>query len=199
MPKPQDVIKVIASSLHQRHLKGLGFGKSGRTWIRSTDWPQVINIQLSSFNSAEDARFTINVGISIPNLRDAWGSPLVRDHLKEYDCDMRSRIGSLLPENCDKWWDVSSSSDPDHLVHEVFVDISGFVLPWFNRLTTYDEVAAELNRRKQWAKAAVAFHLGGDLKAAEASMIEAFAEAHPLALPRLRQIARKCSIPLPDR
>lgn len=185
----------MASSLHKEHLKELGFGKTGTTWIRSLEWPQVINIQLSGFNSAKEAKFTINIGISIPLLRAAWGSPAVEGALKEYDCELRTRIGSLLPDKNDKWWTVSSGSDPQELVHEVFGDISEYALPWLSKLKTFPEVGADFVRSKMHAKAAVAFHLAGDSHAAEANMAIALSEASPQALPRLQKLAQSWRLP----
>ncbi|MBB5033889.1 DUF4304 domain-containing protein [Prosthecobacter vanneervenii] len=190
MPKPQDIIKAMVSSLHKEHLKGLGFGKTGTTWIRSLEWPQVINIQLSSFNSAEEAKFTINIGISIPPMRSAWGTPAVEGALKEYDCELRTRIGSLLPNKNDKWWDVTSGSDPEELMHEVSDDISDYALPWLNKLKTWEEVAAEFVRSKMFAKAALAYNFAGDLQAAETNMALAISEANPHALPKLKKLAQ---------
>lgn len=132
MSKPQEIIKAMASSLHKQHLKALGFGKTDTTWVRPLEWPQVLNIQLSGFNTSEEAKFTINLGISIPALRAAWGTPARTGALKEYDCELRSRIGSLLPNRNDKWWNVSSDSDPEILLREVFGDLSEYALPWLS-------------------------------------------------------------------
>ena len=41
MAIPQDIIKAMVASLHQRHLKSLGFRKSGTTWIRPMEWNQI--------------------------------------------------------------------------------------------------------------------------------------------------------------
>lgn len=198
MAKPQDVIKAMVSLLHRDHLKGLGFGKTGSTWTRSLEWPQVINIQLSQFNSSEEAKFTVNIGVSIPPLRAIWGGPPLKSPLKEYDCDLRARIGSLLPDKHDKWWEVTKTSDATHLAQAVFHDIDQHALPWLDKLAVYQGLAQEFNSRKQLAKAAVAFHLAGDQATARATMDEAFAEANPAALPMLRRLARTCGIPVAD-
>ena len=195
MSEPQEIIKAMTSSLHKEYLKGLGFGKTGTTWIRSLEWPQVINIQLSGFNTAEEAKFTINVGISIPAFRAAWGSPAATGTLKEYDCELRSRIGSLLPNKNDKWWTVSSVSDPEELLREVLGDISAYALPWLSKLSTFEEVAAEFVRSKMYAKAALASHLAGDLSAAETNMAIALSDASPQALPRLQKLAQAWRLP----
>ncbi|HBJ88058.1 MAG TPA: hypothetical protein DDZ88_30215 [Verrucomicrobiales bacterium] len=196
MAKPQDIIKAMTSSLHQAHLKALGFNKSDMTWIRPLEWPQVINIQLSSSNSATQARFTINLGVSIPCLGTALKSSPLEGALKEYDCELRSRIGHLFPNKHDKWWDVTSISDADQLVGEVFADISRYILPWFERLKTLPEVATELANKKSFLMAAIAFHLAGDSCAAASSMAEAYAQANQLALPKLRRLAKAHSIPI---
>jgi len=71
MATPQDIIKAMVASLHQRHLKPLGFRKSGTTRIRPVEWKHVMNVQLSKWNSSEEAQFTLNLGISIEPLHGA--------------------------------------------------------------------------------------------------------------------------------
>jgi len=189
MATPQNIIKAMVASLHQRHLKPLGFRKSGTTWIRPVEWKHVINVQLSKWNSSEEAQFTVNLGISIEQLHAAAESLPLKGALKEYDCDVRARIGQLLPTKQDKWWTVRSDSVPEVLADDVFTNIAQLALPWFERLSSFDAVASEFLTQKIPFKAAIAYRLAGDSVSAAAAMSQAFNKANPQALPMLRRIA----------
>ena len=196
MATPQDIIKAVASDLHQRHLKPLGFRKSGNTWIRPGQWTQVINVQLSKWNSSTEAKFTVNLGISIEELHAASEGLPLKGSLKEYDCDVRTRIGQLFPSQKDKWWEVAVTSDPDQLADDVFAQIEQFGLPWFDRLGTYPAVAAEFLERKIPFMASLAYHLGDDAESAETAMRQAEAESNRHFMPKLKRLATTHGIPI---
>ncbi len=188
----------MASDLHERHLKALNFRKSANTWIRPVAWPQVINVQLSRWNSAEEAQFTVNLGISIPELHLASESLPLKGALKEHDCDVRSRIGQLFPSKNDHWWKVAPTTDPEELVEDVFERINEFALPWFDRLSNFSSIAGEFTDRKSPFMAALAFHLAGDSKSASESMSRAHEGSNTHFLSKLRRIAAKLGIQIKD-
>lgn len=189
MASPQEIIKAMVASLHQNRLKELGFRKSGTTWIRPLPWPQVINVQLSKWNSSTEASFTLNFGISIEALHTASEGLPLKGSLKEYDCDLRARIGQLFPSKKEKWWEVNQNSDPDQLAEDVFARIKQFGLPWFERLQEYSAIAIEFMERKTPFMAALAYHLAGDSVAAEKAMSEARAESNEHFVPKLKRVA----------
>ena len=197
MPSAQDSIKAMITSLHQRHLKVLGFRKPGNTWIRSSAWPQVINVQLSQWNSADEAKITMNLGISIEDLHKAAEGLPLKGTLKEYDCDIRTRIGQLHADKLDKWWTVTPATDADDLADDLFSKIATYGLPWFDRLTTYSAVAEEFVVRKQRFMAALAYLFDENRTEAERWMTEALTSANSLALPKLERIARTHSLKIP--
>lgn len=196
MATPQDIIKAMASGLHHRHLQPLGFRKSGTTWIRPGVWPQVINVQLSKWNSSTEAQFTVNLGISIEELHSASEGLPLKGTLKEYDCDVRTRIGQLFPSKKDKWWQVTETTEPDQLADDVFARIDQFGLPWFDRLSVFPAVAAEFQDRKVPFMAALAYHLGGDAASAEKAMRQAEAESNRHFMPKLKRLAITHGIPI---
>lgn len=190
MATPQDKIKEMASCLHERYLKALSFRKSANTWTRLTEWPHIINVQLSRWNSADEAQFTVNLGISIPELHSASEGLSLKGPLKEYDCDVRSRIGQLFSNQTDHWWKVTLVSDPDALADEVFARIEEFALPWFDRLVDFASVAAEFRDLNSPFMSALAFHLAGDSTSAEESIARAMKDSNPFFLSKLRRIAK---------
>lgn len=196
MESPQDIIKAMAAFLHQRHLKELGFCKSGTTWVRRLNWPQVINIQLSKWNSSAEASFTINLGISIEALHAASEGLPLKGTLKEYDCDVRARIGGLLPNKQDKWWVVNQRSDPERLAEDVFAQLDRYVLPWFERMVNYPAVAAMFAEQKTPFMAALSYHFANDPAAAAKAMNEAYDNSSELFWPKLRRVALATGIPV---
>ncbi|MBN1899806.1 DUF4304 domain-containing protein [Candidatus Sumerlaeota bacterium] len=191
---PQEIIKHIVSSLHQKHLKSMGFRKSGNTWIRSENWTKVINIQLSKWNTSSKASFTVNLGVYIEPLHAISEEPPISGSLKEYHCDVRSRIGELLPDKKDKWWDVTSGVSPETLAEEVFEDISQYGLPWLDRMNNYMDVAYFFEEMDDHFMAALSYYLSGNITQAEISMTKAYASATKHFMPKLQRIAAVNSI-----
>ncbi len=193
---PQAIIKDVIAMLHRDVLKPLKFKKSGNTWIREDDWPKLVNVQLSKSNTSDEARFTFNLGVFIQALHDAAGAYPVSGSPKERDCDVRTRIGMLLPSGTDKWWNVSRSSNTHELFDAVRADLIETGIPWLDSLKDYPVVAAELARQKNPFMSAIALKLDGRVDAAAQAMKAAHAKANKLALPKLRRIANAQGIPI---
>ncbi|MCW1922612.1 DUF4304 domain-containing protein [Luteolibacter arcticus] len=196
MPTAQNVIKEAISALHALHLKGLGFRKDGSTWVRASKWPQVINLQLSSWNTADDARVTLNLGVFVEELRQALGESPLKGKLKEYDCSPRARIGQLRPGGQDHWWKVTPLMPPDTLADELFAELADHGMPWLERMDSFEGLAREFEKEKTYFKAAAAFHLAGLPSEAEAKMAEALSDSNEHFLPRLQRIAGSLGIPI---
>lgn len=139
----------------------------------------------------------MNLGISIPGLHHAAEGLPLKGSIKEYDCEIRSRIGQLHAEKLDKWWTVTAATDADDLADDLFSDIETYGLPWFHRLTTYSAVAEEFEFRKQSYMAALAHLLDGNRTEAERWMADALTRANDLALPKLRRLAKTHSLIIP--
>lgn len=192
----QIVIKELASRVHLEVLKAKGFKKTANTWIRKDEWPKLINLQLSQWNSAREANFTINLGVFIPELHTVSESYPVKGNLKELDCGIRSRIGTLLPLRKDKWWTVGMEDDSNRLFDEVCADLVSVGLPWLENLKDFLVVAEELKSQKQWFMAGLAYKLAGDDCLATELMTKAHAKANKFALPKLKRVAAKQGIPI---
>ena len=190
----QEKTKAVIASLHARHLKGLNFRKGGNTWIRENQWPQVINVQLSQWNTSEAATLTLNCGIFIEAFHQAIGGLPLKGALKEYDCDIRSRIGSLHSDKKDIWWTVTSQTNADDLAETLFAEIRDFVLPWFERLVTFENIALEFVTQKNPFKAAIAYHLAGMPDESKTLMSQALTESNELRRRNLIRTAKSLSI-----
>jgi hypothetical protein len=157
----------------------------------------VINLQLSKWNSSEEAKVTLNFGIFVEDLHKAAERPPLEGSLKEYNCEVRCRIGQLHSDQLDKWWPVTPSSRATALADELFAEIEIYGLSWFGRLSTYAAIAEEFEIRRNPFMAALALVLKGDRVEAEKRMAQAFSTANKVALPYLRRIAMAHSIPIP--
>ena len=119
-------------------LRERGFVRSKSTfWLRRRPQWGVLNVQRSRYSTREAVSFTINVSVA---------SELVRPHLprwaawregsrpSEITCQVRRRIGSLLPDDGDRWWDVDAGTDVDALAASLTELLDGYALPFLEPL-----------------------------------------------------------------
>jgi hypothetical protein len=117
----------------------------------------VLNFQRSRQSTAEEVRFTVNVGVASERLRRStheWreGSPPA-----EADCALRRRIGFLLPDRppADYWWIVDADTDLDRLSADLTGYLLGAGIPFLRTFPT-DEAL-----RDHWVAALDAGELSG--------------------------------------
>lgn len=197
MKTASDVIQAAGSIVHQRLLKELRYRKTRLTWVGTGRWVQVINIQLSRWNDAGNAQFTVNLGLFIEPLHTASGARPVSKNLKEYECYVRERIGELMPTKSDQWWRVKRDSDPDRIAQDLISNLERFALPWFGKMNNYEAVAKHLMKSNIPFLAAIAFQLGGDTPRAGKAMAKAHGESHDAGRREIEQLAKANGIPLP--
>ena len=110
-------------------LKARGFRVRGRTFNRqSTDGLiQVVNIQMGSFDPPGTTyrlglrenlygRFTVNLGVYVPEVATIHGGGAAKDWVREYNCCIRARLGELGAEEADLWWSIAR---PDEVVGDL--------------------------------------------------------------------------------
>jgi hypothetical protein len=154
-------------------LKPHGYIKAGRTFRRDAGEGvvQVVNLQMRTF--ADDAprggmvmvdRFTVNLGIFIPELRPETPTPDAP--VQEYDCALRARIGFLMDPPHDHWWDLPG--DAGEAMLRVMEERG---LPFLQRFATRDGIIAE------WVEFSEAHSLFPGAGAVVASLLAARGEA----------------------
>ena len=114
-------------------LKTHGFRKDGRNFRRREPnciW--IVNVQASAWNSNEEGRFTINLGVHFPTLVPYFPWKKDTDRPSEVRCLVRSRIGEL-------WWKVSPTTNPDDLKADISPRLLQFALPWFEKHSNLHE------------------------------------------------------------
>jgi len=163
---PAELIDAVVAQGLAPLLKSHGFAKAGRSFHRprGNRW-QVVNVQASSGNSAAQARFTLNLGLCIPEVDLLAGQAPPKAKPKEYECTLRERIGLLMPQAKDHWWTLGPDSDPAALAPDVAATFAGYGLPWLEGYADLAEVAALLADAPTILAAAAAL-AAGDREAA---------------------------------
>lgn len=165
-------------------LKPRGFRKSGRTYRKpAAGAVQVLNVQSDKWSTADEVRFTINLGVFFPAvhaaLRLGWQpSP---EGPKEYECTLHARIGELLPGGKHTWWELRPGDRTGRLVEEVNDAVRRFAIPWLDSTSDF-----ETSRSKATGGIAVAFELvAGErdraLRMLRELLRQAVADNHPSA------------------
>ncbi len=126
-------------------LKQQGFSKSGRTFHRLTGvvW-QVVNVQASQGNSDASGKFTINVGVYVPEVAVLAGQAPIAGKPKEYECTVRERIGTLMPGGADHWWVLLPSTDLAVVATSVTQAVTAYGLPWLDAHASVQQVTQAL-------------------------------------------------------
>ncbi|MBB2951224.1 DUF4304 domain-containing protein [Sphingobacterium sp. JUb56] len=138
--------KLIKEGFHDT-LKGLGFKKKANNFYLPLEKiGHIINIQKSYYSTKDDINFTINIGIFSPEYWLACFNFLNKEiptFPTEPECLIRKRIGEIkdLP---DVWYNINGLTDVDELIVEMKYNISDFILPFFEKLNTVENLINEL-------------------------------------------------------
>jgi hypothetical protein len=115
----------------------VGFRKSGPRFSRPLeDVVHLVSVQSSIRNSASCLRVTINLGVWIPELEDPGTKPDV------WSAHWRERLGFLMPEPSDRWWEARSEIEAAAAGSEIGHALTTFAFPAFDDLRTADALAA---------------------------------------------------------
>lgn len=113
--------------------------KRSHTWRTSvSDLVMFVNLQRWPRWPRNTFRGTINLGLTSHKLRDLAPQWLGEDAL--WSCPIQVRIGQLMPEGTDQWWDVLSVSQAPEAGKQLCCSLQDFGLPFFERFKTTDDV-----------------------------------------------------------
>lgn len=136
MTAPQENFERLLASLGES-LKLIGFARKGYAFkVFSTDNCGIIEFQKSDKSSRDKIIFTINLGVVYGRLLESSFN-LAKAGI--VDCQLRQRIGKLLPDRPDKWWEVTGSSDLGSLTSEIAELLLGKGTPF---IQTYLDISA---------------------------------------------------------
>ena len=141
-----DVLDRIEDAVYAE-LKPLRFRRYGRTLHRfvSGDISQVIHFQLGEARRGENHLLYVNVGIRVPECveRSFLADQEQKKYYHEYECNMRSRLGTVegREEAC---YDLRKSADD--IQADILRQITEIVIPAFDVLGSRDGIL--LHRRE---------------------------------------------------
>lgn len=143
-------IKRIVKAELTPFLRDNGFHKDGITYCKALDeltW--IVDVQQSSWNDRNEARFTINAGVYVHGFASLYSRP-DPVKLRVPDSCVSARIGMLSETQRDKWWKITARDDPavavdEAIAREVRKWVEGLILPFLAKFKCPEDVAAFLD------------------------------------------------------
>jgi len=123
-----DKYRVLLSEIN-RNVRNLGFRRKGATFFNCEEGNVgLLNFQKSTKSNSHTTFFTLNLGVycSTLNQLDVPGmgaKPTISD------CHWRERIGFLLPERHDYWWQINDADPLENLISEVIGIVLSIAVP----------------------------------------------------------------------
>jgi hypothetical protein len=131
--EPSKIINEVLGSHIAPYLKALGFKKKAANfWRENDDWVDLVNLQKSQWNNANEAQFTLNLGIYWRDVQTEIKREAKSMPPKELECTVFERLGALFIGN-DFWWSVHPGINADDLGKEVVEKLDKFGLPWLDK------------------------------------------------------------------
>ncbi|MBS1652966.1 MAG: DUF4304 domain-containing protein [Bacteroidetes bacterium] len=131
-------------------LKPLGFKKNGRTFNRRLDDGiiQVINFQSGQYPIGQGyeipglrenlyGKFVVNLGVCIESLYKFQSPTENKKYYKEYDCQIRDRLGTLVTGQ-DYWWTITN--DNRKITEEIIEGLETKGFEWFSGIDTKEKI-----------------------------------------------------------
>jgi Domain of unknown function (DUF4304) len=126
-------------------LKAAGYRKLARSFhAHAAPFTTVVHFQASMWNSPASARFTVNLNIVLPFFHEKWtGQPFPKNPASAAPVASQ-RIGQLMPEKLDHWWEVASGYGIDGIASQLSSALSDFGLPFLDRYSNLDLLVQEV-------------------------------------------------------
>ncbi len=137
-------------------LKSLGFKKNGRTFNRRLEDGiiQVINFQSGQYPIGENyvvpgirenlyGKFVVNLGVCVESLYQFQSPTETKKYYKEYDCQIRDRLGTLL-KGQDYWWTITD--DNTKIAEEIIIGLETKGFEWFSGVNTKGKIVSNYGK-----------------------------------------------------
>jgi len=112
------ILEVVAEVL-----RATGFRKNGSHFTRDiADVVHLVTVQSSVGSTADAVRMTVNLGVWVPALEGDAKPDIWSAHWRE-------RLGFLMPEKRDVWWDAASDDEARVVAHRIAGAVRDFGLP----------------------------------------------------------------------
>ena len=114
-------------------LRPLQFRRKGLVFTRQLgEMVHIVSLQSSVSSTAPLLKITVNLAVFVPSLADdSIKLGLLSSH-------WQMRLGFLMPEHIDYWWEVSCDCDAERVASEIIEAIQMYALPQFKQLETRD-------------------------------------------------------------
>lgn len=161
MPSPTQAAVDEAFAQTKTLLRSAGFKTSGRTFVRHDgECTDIVNLQASSWNTREHIKFTLNLGVHETHLAILIGKACAAPPKTHFECMLSERVGWVVPQRGDLWWEISSENPPAQVGAWVHGVVSEFVLPWFSACHTHAGLVGALRSRGGWGAPDLLWALG---------------------------------------
>ncbi len=107
------------------------------------EFRKIVQIQKSQFNSKTDLQFTINIGVFDKLINEKVSIFGEIKTPKPHDCALEKRIGKLLPDELDKWYEINSRTSIEKLQSELEYDLNQYLFPYLNKFQSIENVILE--------------------------------------------------------
>lgn len=142
----QQAIALTSKELASR-LAAVGFKRKGLHLIRkSGSLFHAIHFQASQWGGAAEGQFTVNLIVASPHLYEEWfGAPFPANPASA-PFPVQARIGGLMPERCDYWWQVTQGADIARLAAEVADVVERLSADFFAAYANDEDLLVQLRK-----------------------------------------------------
>ena len=118
-------------------LMPLGFRRRGSVFTRQLDEvTHILSLQSSTSSTASLLKITVNLGVWVSFLAEHGSKPELSS------AHWRERLGLLMPQRIDYWWEISSDHDAERATRQIVEAIRTHAVPEFEQLVTRNALAA---------------------------------------------------------
>lgn len=111
-------------------LKSYGYKRQGNYFYKQDNENVcVIQLQKSMSSSANEIKFTVNLGVCSQAIRQFGSVTPPKNKPIIDDCHWNRRLGELLPIKYDKWWYINENTHINELKQELQSHIVSLVIP----------------------------------------------------------------------
>lgn len=120
----KNVLQRVYEKLAREGFEKLGANAFSR---RVNDVLHIVELQKSKYSTASCFEFTVNLGVLSLELANRAGTDAYAPQI--CFCHWTARLGELMPEAQDKWWEISSGEGASTVAEEVTTAIVQYGLP----------------------------------------------------------------------
>jgi hypothetical protein len=115
-------------------LKEAGYRKVARSFFANTSpLAKVVQFQASMWNTPQSASFTINLNLVLPYFHEKWTGRPFPTNPGSAAAIATERIGHLMPDKRDHWWEVAPGCDCDRIASHVATCLTEYGLPFLDQ------------------------------------------------------------------